>query len=247
MEKYHGAGNDFLITENLFYMDQTALIKKICDVHFGVGADGFIVVKKNPLEMCFYNKDGSRASMCGNGIRTFVHYCYNHGYIKSIADVLVSDVIYHVEIKSNNPFSCSVNLKNKISEISKLKLLGENIYQIECGVPHIVLFKEVLDKEILNSLAVQLEKHPEFPNHTNVNFVHVIDEKTLELKTYERGVGWTLACGTGSTASFLICNALGLVKEFVDVINEGGILHLEKEKNEIILEGPSEFIAHVSF
>ena len=83
IEKYHGIGNDFLITQDATLIDNHNLIKSLCNRYTGLGADGLIIVKTNPLEMVFYNQDGTRGEMCGNGIRCFSLYCYNHKLIDS--------------------------------------------------------------------------------------------------------------------------------------------------------------------
>ena len=110
-EKYHGLGNDFLITEDLALVDNPDYIKKICNRYTGIGADGLMIVKKTPLEMIFFNQDGTRGEMCGNGIRCFSYYCYLHNIINSAKfDVLTLDGIKHLEIKSKDPFVVKVDM-----------------------------------------------------------------------------------------------------------------------------------------
>ena len=122
LEKYHGCGNDFLITEDLSLIYNPQEIKKMCLPKVGLEADGLIIVKTNPLEMLIYNADGSFANMCGNGIRCFTHYCYLHNLLKgNNGEILTHDGKKTVEIKSLNPFICQI-MMGAIVPFKKLKL-----------------------------------------------------------------------------------------------------------------------------
>ncbi|MDE7161777.1 MAG: diaminopimelate epimerase, partial [Anaeroplasmataceae bacterium] len=209
--KMHGCGNDFCIVE---YQDKVAYDKlaiRLCDRRFGVGADGLIVVKKQPLEMIFYNQDGSRASMCGNGIRCFARYVYDKKIVSSKQfDCLTLAGIMKIEITKEDPFQCKIDMghpsfsnqmihvSDAVNSFGRLLTIGGyhlTIYSFFIGTIHTVIFVDSLNSKLLN-FAEDICKNPLLKKQTNVNFVHIIDEKNIEMRTYERGVGWTLACGT---------------------------------------------------
>lgn len=247
-EKYHGLGNDFLITEDVTIIDNHELIKSICNRYTGIGADGLIVVKKEPLEMVFYNQDGTRGEMCGNGIRCFSYYCYNHNLInKYNFDCLTLDGVKHLEIKSTKPFLVKVKMGKMIDKLEFVDIEYNNkkylVYSLNFGVPHAVIYtNDVLTEE----LGSYISNHKYFPHKTNVNFVNVIDESNINIVTYERGVGFTKACGTGSCSSVIVSNKLGLIKEQVIVHQALGNLLITIEDDEIYMEGPSVKIGEIN-
>lgn len=253
--KMHGCGNDFVVIGEPSKTDLSKLAIKLCSRKTGVGADGLIVVRTNPLEMLFYNQDGTKASMCGNGIRCFARYVYEMGLVKGNKfDVLTSAGTMHLEITSKEPFSVVVGMgkpnfinqmihvSDTISSFGRLLTIGKyhlTIYSFFMGTIHTVIFVDSLEAEVLK-LASDICHNPLFKAQTNVNFVHLIDEKNIEIKTYERGVGWTLACGTGACASVVCAKRLGLVKSQVAVHLLLGTLFVTVDKKEnVFLEGPA--------
>lgn len=246
-EKYHGLGNDFLITEDLSIIGNSELIKSICNRYTGVGADGLIVVKKDPLEMVFYNQDGTRGEMCGNGIRCFCNYCYNNKIVNSNSfDCQTLDGIKHLVIKSISPFIVKVKMGKMIDNLDIIDIEFNNkkyiVYSLHFGVPHVVIYTDSL---VTESLGSYISNHPAFPNKTNVNFVKVIDNSNLNIITYERGVGFTKACGTGSCSSVIVSNKLNLTNKEVKVHQALGNLLITIENDEIYMEGISEKVAEI--
>ncbi len=245
-EKYHGLGNDFLITEDLSIINNHELIRKVCNRYTGIGADGLIVVKKDPLEMVFYNQDGSRGEMCGNGIRCFSYYCYNHKLIDTLNfDCLTLDGIKQLEIKSITPFIVKVKMGKMIDkldstfiEFNEKKYL---VYSLNFGVPHTVIYTDDVSEE----LGSYISNHKYFPNKTNVNFVKVDNLESLNLVTYERGVGFTKACGTGSCSSVIVSKMLGLINNEVYVHQALGKLLITIENGEIYMEGESVKVGEI--
>lgn len=247
IEKYHGIGNDFLITQDETLIDNHNLIKSLCNRYTGLGADGLIIVKTNPLEMVFYNQDGTRGEMCGNGIRCFSLYCYNHKLIDSekfIVSTLDGEKI--IKIESTNPFITSVKMGTFTNKCDIYNIEYNNatykVYFINFGVPHAVIYTNDLIDDALGSY---ISNHKYFKNKTNVNFVQVLNKNQIKLKTYERGVGFTKACGTGSCASFIICKQLNLVDNNVLVMQELGNLEITNQQNDIIMKGPAVKIADI--
>lgn len=218
--KLEGAGNDFIILED-FLGDlkeiQGEISKKVCDRHFGVGADGVLFVRNTKIadiEMVIINNDGSYAAMCGNGLRCFVKYIYEKNIVrKNKINVLTGDGIKEVELKLDGeilkeikvnmgkaefdvekiPAISNENIINKIIEYKNREI---KITTLLMGVPHTIIFDEDFDLE----LAMYIQNLDIFPQKTNVNFCEIIDENNIKVRTFERGAGETLACGTGICA-----------------------------------------------
>jgi diaminopimelate epimerase len=246
-EKYHGLGNDFLITEDLSIVGNSELIKSVCNRYTGIGSDGLIIVKKDPLEMIFYNQDGTRGEMCGNGIRCFTYYCYNHNLLDSNNfECHTLDGVKHLEIKSDSPFIVKVKMGEMIDKIESINIEFNGkqylVYSLNFGVPHAVIYTT---EEITEELGKYISNHPYFVNKTNVNFVNIIDENNIKIITYERGVGFTKACGTGSCSSVVVSKKLGLVKNEVFVHQALGKLLITIEDNNIYMEGPSKKVGEI--
>lgn len=267
--KYHGCGNNFVIvreselagTVNEESYPDFAV--KACDVNTGIGADGLIIVREEPeLEMVFYNMDGSRAPMCGNGIRCFAYFCMNEGIRteKSYAvKTLAGDMI--VEVTSTEPFMVRINMGSPIFEPAAIAVNTEGedflnqeleisdgsrwtVSSLFMGTIHTVVFVDDYDSFDIEFVGKELCEHPAYTEKTNVNFVRVIDENTVEMKTYERGVGMTLACGTGACAATVIANLQGLCKTPTEVILALGSLIIElSDDGNVYMQGPSVKIA----
>lgn len=252
LSKYHGCGNDFIITSDVLYRDEEkkAMVIQYCDRHTGIGADGFMFVHQAPLEMEFYNCDGSRAPMCGNGIRCFAKYVYDEGIcdlseyeVKTLAGMM------QIHVTSFQPFEVCVTLGKPTLDPSKIhsdqgrevfqypmSVMGE-IYTIDTlfiGTIHTVLFVPNAFDERLAVLGKRIHDHPLFLEKTNVNFVEVVNEHHIRLQTYERGVGMTLACGTGCCAAVWDAWKHGLVAHDVEVELCKGSLYITIDENEMI-------------
>lgn len=273
--KYHGCGNDFIIVgeENVKGLDFSELALKVCHRGTGIGADGFIVVRTEPeLEMVFYNQDGSRAPMCGNGIRCFAKYCFDFGIRKEKEyDVLTLAGIMRVKVLSTGVEinTKQANTKDEfIVEIGMGKPLFEpetfgvcattdflkknietsfgtvKVSSCFMGTVHTVVLVEDVDAVNIEALGAEISNHPIYTEKTNVNFVEVMDKNTLKIKTYERGAGLTYACGTGACASLVIANLEGKCDDTVDVILPFGTLHITKtDEEEVRMAGPAVKIA----
>lgn len=248
LEKYHGLGNDFLITQDVNIIGNKKLIIKLCNRYTGIGADGLIVVKQNPLEMVFYNQDGTRGEMCGNGIRCFSYYCYLHNIVNGNQfDVHTLDGFKQINIINTSPFISCVLMNKCDYKITNLNIEFNNknylVYAINFGVPHAVIYTE----EITEEFGKYISNHSFFENKTNVNFVKIIDNETIKIKTYERGVGFTKACGTGSCASFVVSKYLGYVLNKAKVVQEEGSLDVYENNHNIYMQGPACKIAEIIF
>lgn len=263
--KMHGAGNDFVAVDGRFDgvnpEDYSEFASKVCHRKFGVGADGLLVVKNSEvadIEMVYYNADGSRGEMCGNGIRCFSKFVYENKIVeKNQLTVDTLDGIKAIELtindESNTVETVRVSMGNPNFNPScipvhtdKPKFITENILALDkeftvssvlMGVPHTIIFVDKSDKDLLLKYGASLETHEVFPKKSNINFVEVIDKDTIRVQTWERGCGYTFACGTGMTASVILSYYLGKTNSKVKAISEGGEVFIDIHENTTYMIG----------
>ena len=271
-EKYQGAGNDFVIVSEKELIEKGIpeygeFASQVCNRHFGIGADGLIILKyvaSMPF-MFFFNADGSQAPMCGNGIRCFSHYLVNNHLVDGnefVVKTVPGDLTIRVNYdEEKDDFSARVNMGKPIFNIKELintekeQFLREKINidgkEIEIsyifmGTDHSVIFVNDFSDYDIDEIGKKIENYTDlFPKKVNVNFVKVYDRKRMEVITWERGAGRTLACGTGATASAVLARTFGFVDNMVNVKVPGGQLVIEYEggENNAFMTGPSEKIA----
>ena len=271
-EKYQGAGNDFVIVNEKELIEKGIpeygeFASQVCNRHFGIGADGLIILKyvaSMPF-MFFFNADGSQAPMCGNGIRCFSHYLVNNHLVDGnefVVKTVPGDLTIRVNYdEEKDDFSARVNMGKPIFNIKELintekeQFLREKINidgkEIEIsyifmGTDHSVIFVNDFSDYDIDEIGKKIENYTDlFPKKVNVNFVKVYDRKRMEVITWERGAGRTLACGTGATASAVLARTFGFVDNKVNVKVPGGQLVIEYEggENNAFMTGPSEKIA----
>lgn len=265
-QKFHGTGNDFILfnESDLSIEDYSLLAKKVCDRHFGVGADGMIIISestKADIRMKFYNADGSIASMCGNGIRCFAKFVYENRLVdkkKFTVETLAGIMKPEVIVDNNEVKFVKVNLGKAVflsNEIPKgknnkyfineeINVEGTNleISSLVVGTIHTILFVNDFNDVDIKTIGHAIEHNKIFPIKTNVNFCKVIDEENIEVITWEKGVGITLACGTGAASSAVIGSILKGCANKVNVKVLGGNLIIEQKNEEIFMTGPVEFI-----
>ena len=258
--KMHGTGNDFIIIEDLEnkISDEESLAKTLCNRNFAIGADGILIVRRSnvaDLQMVIINSDGSYAAMCGNGIRCFAKYVWQNDLVRNAnINIETGDGIKtaYLDVENDNVISVTINMgipsfnpdlipaieQNEI--INKQLKVDEKDYIINSllmGVPHTVIIGSLDDYDVEEGKYI--ERHNIFPKGTNVNFCEVLNRNEIKVKTWERGAGPTLACGTGSCASVVVANRLGLVDDKVKVQIPGGILHIELKKDGVFMSGPA--------
>ncbi|BEP29474.1 diaminopimelate epimerase [Helicovermis profundi] len=266
--KMHGVGNDFILIDGHDYLgDYNALAKKICDRHFGIGADGLMISKESinaDIKMIYINSDGSTGEMCGNGIRCFSKFVYKNRLvlkdefsietlagIKKVKLFIEDAEVVKIKVSMGEVIDESklipIDYSGKTFYDKEIKILDKTfrLSFVLSGVPHAVIFLEKLDKEILLKYGPEIEKNEIFTNNTNVNFVEVIGRNQMKIDTWERGAGNTLACGTGAVACVYVANKLGFIDNEVNVSLPGGELSiiLDFENNEIYMYGPASTIA----
>lgn len=257
----HGSGNDFVVIENLDARLRlsTDQIRWLCDRHFGIGADGVLLLQKGTgphldTQMVYYNSDGSRGEMCGNGARCFTAFALGHGIgtngeVHFLTDAgpmsaTVKNGLYTIQMTP------PVDLELKI-EIPLAKNPKATVHYVNTGVPHVLRFVDDVEKVDILSEGAELRHHDAFsPKGANANFAQIADDKeTLRIRTYERGVEEeTLACGTGVTAAAIIAHLVHGVEKPVSVQVAGGdVLRVdfEREGNDIsnvTLTGPAKVV-----
>lgn len=251
--KYHGCGNDFLLVATVDNIDYALLAPKICHRRLGVGADGLIVYKKDPPTMYFYNSDGSAGTMCGNGLRCLARFFFDAGIIKSdnfavrtpagIKEAVILD--RDIAINLGKAVFAGAEFKSNAvtNDFIDRELSGFVVSAVFTGACHLVAYVNDLTAPS-TSQATRLSNHPLFPDRINVNFARVIDGENIEVRTYERGVGWTAACGTGAAAVYAISLLKGLCRETITVRFKYGIVKITADAaGNILLIGPATKIA----
>ena len=267
--KMQGLGNDYVYVNCLKekIADPPELARRISDRHFGVGSDGLIMINpsdKADFEMEMYNADGSRAEMCGNGIRCVGKYVYDYGLTdKTQISVETLAGIKHLDLTVENgkvtlvkvdmgqpvfePDRIPVKAEGSMVVNEPLEVDGKE-YRMTCismGNPHAVIFVDQDVRELpLEEIGPSFENHERFPKRINTEFVRVIDRHTAQMRVWERGSGETLACGTGTCAAAAACVLNGLTEDEVTVHLLGGDLYIkwDREKNTIYMTGPAEIV-----
>ncbi len=228
--KYHGAGNDFVIIDNRdeSFPKSTELINHLCDRHFGIGADGLMLLEKTTkadFKMLYYNADGNESTMCGNGGRCITLFAKNIGLIKSSTHFIGIDGEHEANINTEN----IINLK--MQDVSGIEV-GDKYYFLNTGSPHYVQFLDNVQKIDVFNIGKQIRNSFNLQNGgTNVNFVDYSRE-IINVRTFERGVeNETLACGTGTVASTIAyyLKTKDLRPEY-RIQTQGGVLFVKFDK-----------------
>lgn len=251
----HGAGNDFIVVDpgEVEGRDLPDLARRVCDRHFGVGADGILVPapsKAADLAMVYLNSDGSEAEMCGNGIRCLARYARDYE-ITDGDSLTIETGAGTKEVMLYEDGSSRVDMGPPSLEGEK-ELAGFGFTLVSMGNPHAVAFLdsgngvEGLD---LRSVGPQVERDASFPGGTNVEFFHVRDRHELRMRIWERGAGETLASGTGSSAVAVAAIYRGLAESPVRVVLDGGTVEIEWSGGErpVYMRGPAEYICEGEF
>lgn len=275
--KMHGCGNDYIyingFTERIADAEKPALVRKISDRHFGIGGDGAIFInpaKEADFEMEMYNADGSRAEMCGNGIRCVAKYVYDkgltdktnisivsYGQIKYLELFLKDGRVDSVKVNMGAPELCAEKIP-VISGSGKEKVIDEPVivqgkeYKMTCvsmGNPHAVVFMDDVEHLEIEKIGPYFETHERFPKKINTEFVRIIDRQNVQMRVWERGTGETYACGTGCCATVVACILNGLTDETVTVKLLGGeiVITWDREEDLVYMTGPAETVFEGEF
>lgn len=263
--KWHGLGNDFVIVngfqENI--SDFSAAAVKVCDRHYGIGADGLVLVLPSDsadFRMRIFNSDGSEAEMCGNVTRCVMQYVYENGLTdkKSITlETLAGPIKPELTFSGAIITGARVDMGEPRLMRAMIPMTGNGDEQavnvpididgrvyygtaVSMGNPHFVIFVEDINDIELPVIGPKIETHPYFPRKTNVEFVEVIDTKHLRMRVWERGAGITLACGTGASATLTAAVLNNKTGRQAVVALDGGELSVEwASDGHIYMSGPA--------
>lgn len=260
--KMEGLGNDYIYVDGI-HQDvpiDTYKIQKLSNRHTGIGGDGVIVIlpsEQYDFKMRMFNCDGSEGMMCGNGIRCFAKFCYDHGLTdKKLLQVDTNAGLRTVELvfEGDKVIAARVDMGKPILETKLIPLIyhkNEMINEplviddkeyiataISMGNPHVVMFVDTLDIP-LEKIGPLFEGHSMFPASVNTEFVQVIHETYVKMRVWERGSGETQACGTGACAVMYASYLNGYTKDQVIVELLGGKLEISYRNGHIFMEGPA--------
>ncbi len=269
--KMEGLGNDYVYIDvtrmNEDEIEKVSLLsKRISDRHFGVGGDGLVLIcksKEQDFKMRMFNQDGSEAEMCGNAIRCVGKYVYERGLtdkqnlkIETLAGTKVLEL--HCNDKKIVE-SVTVDMGKPILDPSKIPVISDEevvknlritaldktfIFTcVSMGNPHAVTVVNDVEHFDVKRYGEILEVDEHFPRKCNIEFIELVDEKTVKMRVWERGAGETLACGTGASAVCVACTINGYVrnKEEISIILKGGELKLKWDEN-VFMTGPAKFV-----
>jgi diaminopimelate epimerase len=251
--KMHGLGNDYIVideSKKIIVPEERKpeISEEICRRGFSVGADGVIFVtpasnEEADIKFRIFNSDGSEAEMCGNGIRCFAKYVYENEILQSnemIVETLGGIKEIELDVLGGEVRSSSVDMGIATFKTADIPMATDEeefldldldvdgkpikLTAVNVGNPHAVIFTDNLEDVKLNEIGPLIENHPAFPEKTNVHFVSIINRNEIEMITWERGAGFTFACGTGATASVMAGFKLGKLDEEVEVHLPGGEL-----------------------
>lgn len=269
--KMHGAGNDYIYVDCFAQPipnDLPELARKVSDRHFGIGADGLILIcrpddKAMPAadaEMKMFNADGSSSEMCGNGIRCVAKYVYDHGIKRNeTLRIASAGTVYELQLTVNDGVveSVRVDMGKPILEGQAIPttLVGNPVVDaslvlpgadlmvtcVSMGNPHCVAFVDEASDEIVLGLGPLIEQDTHFPQRVNAEFVEVLSRTAVRQRTWERGSGETLACGTGASAVCVAGVLTGKTERNITVHLLGGDLQLEwnEDDNHVYMTGPA--------
>ena len=263
--KMHGLGNDYVYVNGFDEQvaDPAAVARAVSDRHFGIGADGLILIlpsDKADCRMRMFNADGSEAQMCGNGIRCVAKYVYDHDIarrttlnVETLAGVLNLDLfvangaVNRVRVRMGEPRlqRAQIPMQGASGEVINEPLLVNgatfDVTAVSMGNPHCVVFVEDVDGFDVARWGPHFEHHDVFPEGVNTEFIQVHDRESFSMRVWERGSGETLACGTGASAAAVACHLTGRTGRRVIAHLLGGPLELEWQAsdNQVLMTGPA--------
>ncbi|MNW28386.1 Diaminopimelate epimerase [compost metagenome] len=269
--KMHGLGNDFIVIYGEQKLPEHAaeLAQRLCDRHFGVGADGVVYIlpsEQADFRMRIINSDGSEAEQCGNAIRCVAKYVYDQGHtekqdltvetrgagVQHVKLTVMDGQVNQVRVDMGAPVfqGLSIPMTLDMEQVKNVPVEAGgqtfHITGVSMGNPHAVIFVEDAPAFDLHHWGPLLESHELFPNRTNVEFVTVRDRSRLDMRVWERGAGPTLACGTGACATLVAAVMNGFADREALVSLAGGDLYIEwsTDNNRVYMTGPATIVYH---
>ncbi len=250
--KFQANGNDFLLVDDRkgLFSSGREEIARFCHRHFGVGADGLILLKSSgsrDFDMAYFNSDGRPAEMCGNGGRSIAAMAFMKGLAGKEMRFLASDGVHEAKIEDVSADNRIFDVSLKMQDVKEVKVFDDGWF-LNTGVPHFVRFVSPVENVDVQRMGREIRNDHRFaPNGTNVNFVGIAEDG-LFVRTYERGVeDETLSCGTGVTASALVAAFLKTSKPTTKVYTRGGDFQVSSRENgdgftDVWLRGPVEWV-----
>ncbi|MDH4261909.1 MAG: diaminopimelate epimerase [Spirochaetia bacterium] len=266
--KLEGLGNDYLFTEDI-PKNPARAARLLCDRHYGVGADGLVLIMPpdNPeadVMIRIFNPDGSEAEMCGNALRCLGKYLYDRGKTTKqelIVETLKGLVPTVLMVRDGRVYRVKADMGEPILQRAKIpmqcaageeenQVMNEKIYldnmqtfeftAVSMGNPHCIIWVDNVDNFDVSKFGPIIETYSLFPNRINVEFIEMLDEDVIKQRTWERGVGETLACGTGASAAVVAGVLSGKIKRKSKVELKGGVLEIywSEKDNHVYMTGP---------
>lgn len=254
--KMHGLGNEYIVLDsrNIDFELTVKAIKRLCNIHFGIGSDGIVMLvpsAKADFGFRVYNPDGSEAEKSGNGLRILCKYLFDYRYtanrrfsVETLTDIVYADIVeeekgkalmIRVEMGKAIFASRDIPVNSDLPEFIGQKILaGDREYEVNCvsvGNPHCVVIKQELDENEIRTYGPLLENHSIFPNRINVQFARVLSDNEAQILIWERGAGYTLASGSSSCAASCILVKRGLIKGDLTMHMQGGTLKIQVDRN----------------
>jgi diaminopimelate epimerase len=262
--KMHGAGNDFVVLDairNPLPADLSAFSRRISHRQFGIGADQILIVRPSreaDFRMEIFNADGSQVEMCANGIRAFYKYLRDHGHtdadevgVETLSGIVRPRWAGHDTVRVDmglpvlEPAKIPTTLGPGSGPVLDVEVqLGDEsvtLSSVSMGNPHAVVVVDDPDTAPVHELGAAIENHPAFPNRVNVEFIQIVDRSRIRQRTWERGTGETLACGSGACAVAVASMLRGVVDRSVLIELRGGELAIQWESDDahVFMTGPA--------
>ena len=252
--KMHGLGNDFVIIDNskkILEIKNKKTLKKIASRNYGIGCDQILIIESNNnknAEVTIFNNDGSEVGACGNGVRCVASYLMNK---QNTNEIRIKTISGSLDCWIEN-INCFVNMGKPLFKWTQIPLAKKvetqiikidefELFYVSMGNPHaVIFFKDLIELNKINieKIGIKIQKSDIFPESVNVEFATILEDKTIRMKVWERGVGRTLACGSGACATLIAANLQNLSLRKNDIILDGGKLTINWiENDDIIMSG----------
>ena len=245
--KMHGLRNDYVVVDATAATpaDPAALARATADRRGGVGSDGLLLALPSTeadIRMRMFNPDGSEAEMCGNGLRCVARYAVDRGLVAGPTFTVASATGDRaVEVRDDGTVRAHLGRVSD-GDVATFELAGYRLESVSIGNPHAITFVDDCYSVPVSAVGPIVEGDPHFPNRTNVEFATIVDRSRIDLRVWERGVGETLACGTGAAATAALAHWRGLTDDRVTVMLPGGALVVEVQGDDVWIEGPARTV-----
>ncbi|MDJ0953528.1 MAG: diaminopimelate epimerase [Acidimicrobiia bacterium] len=240
--KMQGLGNDFVVVAGPVEVD-AATISAWCDRRRGVGADGVLEVTpidRTAVRMRYWNADGGPAEMCGNGLRCVARFAFDRGWVDDNEFIVVTPVGPRpVLVRENGSVRVLLGDPRLGADVH---MDGIHLHTVDMGNPHAIQWVSAPEEAAVTTQGPLIEEATTFPDGTNAEFAAVTGRDEIEVRVWERGVGETLACGTGAAATAYLAHEQGRVGEKVTMRLRGGTLLVSLEDDGAWIEGPADYV-----